>query len=52
MTALFLIGCCIHETCIREQTCWEAFADALPRIEGYSRDRDPAFGYPAERDCG
>ncbi|WP_299621826.1 GFA family protein [Pelagibius sp.] len=36
----------------RQKLPWLAFADPLPRIDGYSRDRDPAFGYPADRDCG
>lgn len=28
---------------------WIAFADTLPRIEQYSRPRDPAFGTPRDR---
>jgi hypothetical protein len=25
------------------------FADDLPKLDGYSRDRDPRYGYPRER---
>ena len=28
---------------------WLDFADDLPRVDGYSRDRDPDFGDPADR---
>ena len=28
---------------------WMSVADDLPKIAGYSRRRDPAFGYPTER---
>ncbi len=28
---------------------WVEFADDLPRIDTYSRDRDPAFGNPNDR---
>ncbi len=28
---------------------WLDFADRLPRVDGYSRDRDPDFGDPADR---
>lgn len=28
---------------------WIDFADGLPRIDGYSRSRDPAFGNPSDR---
>ncbi len=31
---------------------WIEFADDLPRLDGYSRERDPALGTPAERKCG
>jgi len=31
---------------------WLEMDDGLPRIDGYSRDRDPAYGTPAERKCG
>jgi hypothetical protein len=32
-----------------EKMSWIAFADNLPRIEGYSRERDPAVGTPTQR---
>jgi hypothetical protein len=32
-----------------EKLPWIDFADELPRIEGYSRRRNPAFGTPKER---
>jgi hypothetical protein len=32
-----------------EKLPWIEFADRLPRIEGYSRGRDPAFGNPHQR---
>jgi hypothetical protein len=28
---------------------WVHFADDIPRVEGYTRPRDPALGYPAKR---
>ena len=31
---------------------WLDFADALPRIDGYSRGRDPDVGDPANRQSG
>lgn len=31
---------------------WLDFADDLPRVDGYSRARDPATGYPIDRRCG
>jgi hypothetical protein len=33
----------------REKLSWIEFADRLPRIEGYSRQRDSAFGTPNRR---
>jgi Glutathione-dependent formaldehyde-activating enzyme len=33
----------------REKLSWIEFADKLPRIEGYSRERDPALGTPNQR---
>ena len=33
----------------RQKLPWAEFADSLPRIDGYSRARDPASGYPADR---
>lgn len=36
----------------RQKLPWLDFADDLPRLDGYSRDRDPAFGTPADRKCG
>jgi hypothetical protein len=30
----------------REKLSWIEFADGLPRIDGYSRRRDPALGAP------
>jgi hypothetical protein len=32
-----------------EKVSWIEFADKLPRIEGYSRERDPALGTPKQR---
>ena len=29
---------------------WAEFADSLPKKDGYSRTRDPAFGNPADRE--
>lgn len=31
---------------------WMAFADDLPRVDAYSRKRDPKLGYPKDRKCG
>ena len=31
---------------------WMDFAEDLPRIEAYSRERDPGLGYPRDRKCG
>jgi hypothetical protein len=31
---------------------WIDFADDLPRTDAYSRERDPAVGYPIDRKCG
>jgi hypothetical protein len=28
---------------------WVNFADNLPKANGYTRNRDPVFGYPSER---
>ena len=28
---------------------WVSFADDLPRVDGYSRGRDPTFGNPTDR---
>jgi hypothetical protein len=33
----------------REKLPWIEFADELPRIHGYSRERDPTFGTPKQR---
>jgi hypothetical protein len=33
----------------REKVSWIEFADTLPRIDSYSRQRDPAFGTPNRR---
>ena len=32
-----------------EKISWIEFADALPRAQGHSRQRDPAFGNPKDR---
>jgi len=32
-----------------ERLPWIDFADGLPRIDGYSRRRDPQFGAPKDR---
>ena len=31
---------------------WIKLADDLPRIDAYSRERNPEFGYPKDRKCG
>ncbi|NIA67676.1 GFA family protein [Pelagibius litoralis] len=36
----------------RQRLPWVVFADNLPCIDGYSRERDPAVGYPIDRKCG
>lgn len=33
----------------RTKLPWIEFADDLPRVETYTRERDPKVGYPAER---
>lgn len=33
----------------RERLPWVAFADDLPRLEEYSRERDPTYGKPRDR---
>jgi len=33
----------------REKLSWVEFADGLPRIDGYTRPRDPALGTPNQR---